>query len=206
MAESAAPGRARKLWLDGRLRWAYRAIELLDTKRRALLLEDRRLYEERQRTGATWIAAGREARIWAVRARTLSGAWTLWLASSSLQTEASITVSRVHDAGVARPGTADLRLPDLPDSVRAATGAVLDEAAEAHRRALLAAATHALAETAYQVVHRELKATERHQRAIERIRVPRLESELATLVLRLDELERQERMVSRWASLRLHPT
>ena len=63
-----------------------------------------------------------------------------------------------------------------------------------------------LAETAYQVVHRELKATERHQRAIERIRVPRLESELATLVLRLDELERQERMVSRWASLRLHPT
>jgi vacuolar-type H+-ATPase subunit D/Vma8 len=192
------------MWLEGRLRWANRAVELLDTKRRALLIEDRHLDEERQRTGATWDGAGRDARRWAVRARALSGALTLWLSSSSVDTAASISVATVHDGGVARPGAVDLHLPELPDSVRAATGAVVNEAAEAHRRAVQAAANHAVAETAYRVVHRELKETERHQRAIERIRIPALESELAKLVLRLDELERQERVVSRWASLRLH--
>lgn len=202
MAESAPPGRARKLWLEGRLRWARRAVDLLDSKRHALLIEDRRLAEARQRTATEWDVAGREARTWAVRARASSGSWAVWVASSSLEREAAITVTGVHGAGVARPGAVDLHLPDLPAAARAATGPVVDEAADAHRRALRAAAAHAAAEAAYRLVHAELKETERRQRAIERIRIPALESELARLVLRLDELELQERLLSRWASVR----
>jgi vacuolar-type H+-ATPase subunit D/Vma8 len=52
------------------------------------------------------------------------------------------------------------------------------------------------------VVNVELRATERRQRAIERHRLPALEEALARLELRLDELERDERVVARWAQQR----
>lgn len=191
------------LWLEGRLRWAHRALDLLDSKRYALLIEDRRLAEVLRHTAARWDAAGREARAWAVRARASSGAWAVWLASSSLEADAAITVTTVRKAGVAHPGDVDLRLPALPAAARVATGPVIQEAAAAARQALRAAAAHAAAEAAYRIVHTELKETERHQRAIEHLRIPALESELAELMLRLDELERQERVVGHWAAARI---
>ena len=82
--------------------------------------------------------------------------------------------------------------------VSAARGA-LRPAASAYRRALELAVSVAIAETARQHIGVELQATRRRLRGIERHRVPALEGALRTLDLQLEELEREERVVARWA-------
>jgi V/A-type H+-transporting ATPase subunit D len=66
-------------------------------------------------------------------------------------------------------------------------------------RALRAAAEHAVASAALREVESELVSTHRRLRAIERHRLPALQAQLQVLVLQLDEREREERLIARWA-------
>jgi vacuolar-type H+-ATPase subunit D/Vma8 len=54
-------------------------------------------------------------------------------------------------------------------------------------------------ETARESIGAELQATQRRLRGIERHRVRPLQDALRTLDLQLEELEREERVVARWA-------
>jgi V/A-type H+-transporting ATPase subunit D len=84
----------------------------------------------------------------------------------------------------------------------AASNAAIAPAATAHGRALRAAAEHAVASAALREVEIELASTQRRLRAIEHHRLPALQSQLHDLILRLDELEREERLIARWAMRR----
>ena len=65
-----------------------------------------------------------------------------------------------------------------------------------------AAAEHAVASAALREVEIELASTQRRLRAIEHHRLPALQTQLHDLVLRLDEFEREERLIARWAKRR----
>ncbi|MGA8296609.1 MAG: V-type ATP synthase subunit D, partial [Acidimicrobiales bacterium] len=56
--------------------------------------------------------------------------------------------------------------------------------------------------TSFRVLTAELRSTNRRLRTIEHHRIPALEDALRVLNLRLEELEREERVVSRWAMKR----
>ncbi len=200
MTERPSPSRARRLWLEERLRRARRAVDVLDRKRQVLLQEDRRLRERRERAVTAWLEADLDARRWAARARAVAGAGMISFASWQVEGRAELSASRTRTVGVDHPGEVRLELPPVSPELLAAAGPAVQAAVASHRGALEAAADCAVAESAYRSVHAELQATERRQRAIERIRIPELESELWAVGLRLDELERQERMLSRWAA------
>ena len=205
MIGQGAPGRARRLWIEAHLAQARRADDLLDRKRVVLRDADRSLAAERDRTGATWVEADRAAQEWWYRAAAVSGASNLSLVSSQCGGRADVVVSVDRTAGVDRPAAAIVALPAVAPQMLAGSSPAVRAAVHATRRAVEAAARHAVADRAYQLVHAELVLTERRQRAIERIRIPALEAELAALVLRLDELERQERIFGRWAAGRREP-
>ncbi len=200
MTARGTPGRSRRLWLESRLQRARRAVDLLDRKRQVLSVEDRRLEAAVARVAADWEAADREARRWAARAEAIGGSWTVSLVAAQVGGRADARVVRCRTAGVDHPGEVSVVLPEPPLALSAATGSLAGWAGAAHRHALERAAAFAVTEEAYRLVHRELKTTERRQRAIERIRIPELEQEWRDVVLRLDELERDERVVSRWAA------
>jgi vacuolar-type H+-ATPase subunit D/Vma8 len=132
----------------------------------------------------------------------LGGASDVALASLPVAGGAVIEVGWPHTAGVRHPEIVQCELPDLPAEYAGTVNAAVAPAAAAYRRALAAAVTHAAADASFHIVATELAATKRRHRAIERYRIPALEEELRLLALRLEELERQERIVSRWAESR----
>ena len=75
----------------------------------------------------------------------------------------------------------------------------LVEAGAAYRRAVEAAADHAAAQAAVQIIEAELAATGRRARAISDRWLPRLEAWLAAVTRELDEAEREEAFRLRWA-------
>ncbi len=115
---------------------------------------------------------------------------------------ASVDLTWRNTMGVPHPDVSRSEPAVLPAADAAAANAAVAPAAAAYRRALEAAVADAAADMSRRVVNAELRATERRQRAIERHRLPALEEDLARLELRLDELERDERVVGRWAQQR----
>ena len=98
------------------------------------------------------------------------------------------------------PGEACCALPSEPDGARSPGTAALAEATAAHRRALQAAVQHAASSAACRILETETRETRRRLHAIADRWIPRLESELWTLVERLDEAERAEAVQLRWAA------
>jgi len=202
MAERVPPGRAGRLWLQGRLAAARRSQELLERKRRLLRREQQRLSERCRASAAAWAGACPEAERWAGRAALLGGTTELELVSSGWAGRARAEVTWRDTMGVRVPDEVRVwPVEPAPIEVAAANSAV-GPAAASHRRALVAAVDHAAARRALDAVEEELQATQQRLRAIEHRRLPVLQEALRQLELRLDEIERQERVVSRWAQRR----
>lgn len=178
-------------------------MELLDRQRQLLRREQRQYAELREQTYRRWLGACSEAEAWGRRAAVLGGSRQLALSGEAVSGRAGAEVVWRNTMGVSHPGEADCTLPVLGSADSAAVNAAVRPAAAAYRRALEAGVAHAVADTSLRLLDAELRATERRLRAIERRRVPMLEDALRRLVLRLDELEREERVVTRWAHRRL---
>ncbi|HET9076087.1 MAG TPA: V-type ATP synthase subunit D [Acidimicrobiales bacterium] len=200
MVEGIPPGRAGRLWLEDRLGHARRALDLLDRKRRVLRLRVHEAARVRDRALESWRQASAEAQRAGLAARALAGTWTVRVASEPVRDRAAVAVAPGDTVGVRHPGRPSMELPQLPTAYQAACGPAVCEAAAAHRAALEAAAQLAVGERTFQLLRAELQITERRYRAVERVRLPALQRELQLLNLRLDELERQERITTRWAS------
>jgi V/A-type H+-transporting ATPase subunit D len=202
MAERVPPGRAGRLWLLGRLASARRSVDLLDRKRKLLQREDARLAGLCDETRRGWEIACVDGEKWGLRATVLGGASDVAVAAAAVAGRASVDLTWRNTMGVSHPDVSLSEPAVLPSAQAAAANAAVGPAAAAYRRALEAAVAHAAADMSRRVVNVELRATERRQRAIERHRLPALEEALARLELRLDELERDERVVARWAQQR----
>lgn len=201
MPERIPPGRAGRLWLGQRLQVTRRSAELLDRKRQLLRQELAALELRRAQTGPKWAATCAAADTWAQRAAVL-GAGDLVAVASEVAGGGRIVVTWDDALAVSRPATALATLPTPGAAALAAANAAVAPAASAHRAALEAAARHAVVVTAIRRVDEELRSTQRRLRAIEHRRLPTLEAALHDLEIRLDELEREERVVARWARAR----
>jgi len=203
MPEQVPPGRAGRLWLRGRLDSARRSMDLLDRKRQLLRRERTRLEELRDETHRRWLASCSEAEDWGLRAALLGGSEEVARSSAVVAGRGGVEVTWRNTMGVRHPDDPRCTLPELAPANSAAANSAITPAAAAYRRALEAGVAHAVADRSFTVIDAELRATERRLRAIERRRVPWLEEALRSLELRLDELEREERVVARWAQRRL---
>lgn len=205
MADRAAPSRARRLWVQERLRHARRAADLLDRKRQILRIEEETAGRARDEARMEWTRVSRLAAGRALRAEALAGTWAVQVAAHPAQGRAGIEVGAKETIGVVHPATARLDLPSATGLQRAAGGPLIAAAADAHADALRAAARLAVVESTVGRLHAERLLTERRQRAVARVRIPALESELRQLNERLEELERQDQVVIRWVSERRSP-
>ena len=201
MPERVPPGRVGRLWLLQRLDVARRGAELLDRKRQLLRREQQRLALLCEDTGREWEAACALAQQWGLRAAVLGGGAEVNLSAASVAGQARVVVTWQNTMGVRHPSEALCTLAVPEPTELAAANAAMGPAAAAYRRALEAAAAHAVAAAALHEIETELQATQRRVRAIEQHRIPQLEGALHTLMLRLEELEREERVVTRWAKL-----
>jgi vacuolar-type H+-ATPase subunit D/Vma8 len=132
----------------------------------------------------------------------LGGASDVATAAAVVAGRARVDLAWRNTMGVRHPDVSRNEPAVLPSLDAAAANAAVAPAAAAYRGALEAAVAHAAVDMSLRVVDVELRATERRQRAIERHRLPDLEEALARLELRLDEFERDERVVARWAQRR----
>ena len=187
MASQAPPGRAGRPWLLERIATATHGMDLLRQKQQLLSREQRRLARHREETRREWVSACEDAELWATRADILSGADATGIAGARTEGTAEVTISWRNTMGVLHPDEARVNAAIGPSS-------------DAHRRALEAGARHAVAERALRAIETELVSARRRLRAIERHRLPSLQSELHALELGLDEVEREERLVTRWAA------
>ena len=115
---------------------------------------------------------------------------------------AEVSVEWRNLVGVVVPATGKVDLGPSPDFIALGGGSSVALAAQAHERALVAAAAHASAKMAYDAIAAELAATTRRLRAIERRWIPQDEAELARLELRLEEVELEDVARARWAQER----
>jgi len=195
----APPGRAGRLWLLRRLEVARRGLEVLDQKRQTLLREEQRLEELLADAEAAWKLGAREAARWNGRALAVAGERRLRLAAAAAG-RCQVEVEWRNTLGTAVPAGTSVRSGAAPDFVALGGGAAVALAARAHADALRAAARYAAARAARDAVAAELAATSRRQRAIERRWIPEHEAALHTLVLALDEREREDIARARWAA------
>lgn len=199
VAEPVPPGRAGRLWLRGRLASARRSLELLDRKSQLLRRELSGLAQAREEAQRRWTTACAQAQQWGLRATALGGTSDVALAAAALGGRARVELPWRNTMGVIHPGDPRCSLPTLAPTEAAAGNAAVAPAAVAYRQALEAAVTHGATERSYRLLDAELRATERRRLAIEHHRLPALEDALRRLELRLDELEREEGVVVRWA-------
>lgn len=202
MPEQIPQGRAGRLWILGRLAMARRGAELLDRKRQLLQRELSSLALARQQTRLRWEEACTNAERWGLRSGVLGGQLDLSLVAGTVTGRAVVELEWRNSMGVRYPGSFECSFPTLDPAELAASNAAMPPAVRAYQAALEAAVAHAVAERAYLSVEQELASTRRRVRAIERHRIPALEEGLHLLELRLDELDREERVVTRWAQQR----
>jgi V/A-type H+-transporting ATPase subunit D len=199
MVEQIPPGRAGRPWLLERIAIATHGLDLLRRKQQLLSREHRRLAQLSEETLREWTVVSREADGWATRVEVISGTTAARLVGASTQGCAEVTISWRNTMGALHPDEARLDFPAL-DAMSRAVNAAVGPSRDAHERALDVAARQAVVESAVRAVETELASTRRRLRAIERHRLPWLEGELRALILALDEIEREERLVTRWAA------
>ena len=196
MALRPPPGRAGRLWLLHRLDSGQRGGDVLDQKRQALLGEEARLREEVVRAEAEWQDRAAEAAAWLRRAAVLGGERALGLACFYAGGSAEVELVWRNTLGVSHP--AEARLSAGEQSAPFLGTPALAPAAEAHRRALAAAARLGAVRASHERVAAELALTARRLRTIERRWLPEHRDALRALELRLDEEEREESARVRW--------
>lgn len=202
VAERVPAGRAGRLWLIDRLAAAQRGAELLDRKRQLLRRDHDRLLLLAERRRAELETACSEAEQWGLRAALLGGAAEIALVARSVADRGEVVVTWQNTMGAVHPEDAHCRLPVLGSIDGAASDAALAPAAAAYRQALESAAGVAVAESARDLIGAELQATQRRLRAISHHRMPALTTALRELNQQLDEREREDRVIERWARRR----
>ena len=204
MALRIPPGRGGRLWLERRLEIARRGAEVLDRRRRALLRLERGLADEVEASREEWEREAREAAVWLARAATLAGARPLRLAVLHTPAPVAARVEWQRTLGVVYPAGCTLGPAPQTDTGALGGSAAVAVAATAHRRALVAAARHAVARTAHELVTSELAAVAVRARAIERRWLPLHQQALTALELQLDETDREEAVRARRIRRRGH--
>jgi V/A-type H+-transporting ATPase subunit D len=194
------PGRSGRLWLRHRLEVARRGADLLDKKRRALLLEERRLRVLARETDAAWSEAARDAETWLSRAAVMAGESKLAMLEA-VRPSARVAIRWRSTMGVTFASEADLDLGASP-GFPAGGSAASDLALAAYRRAVGSAVKAAAARSALERVSTERAVTGRRQRAVERRWMPALEAAAARLSAALDDLEREEATRALWVRRR----
>jgi V/A-type H+/Na+-transporting ATPase subunit D len=192
-------GRAGRLRLIERLAAAERASALLDRKRRLLLLEERRFQERRLTTERRFLDACAEADQWGRRVGVLGGDEAFRLASGAIEGQTRVAVTWATTMGVAHPDRATCEFATPAPAPLVGVTAAVRPAVAKYQAALESAVDYGIVVSALQRIQVELAGTRTRQRAIERHLVPRLRRDLAALELRLDEMEREDRVASRWA-------
>ena len=199
------PGRAGRIWLERRLDVARRGADVLDQKRQTLLREQQGLTRRLAETAAEWERSATEARTWNDRALAIAGARRLRLASLHRRGPARVQIEWRKALGTSFPAEAVVSSPRPLDLVATGGGSSVALAARAHAEALAAAAAHAAARAAYEALTRELVATTRRLRAIERRWIPEHEAALHRLELVLEARELEDAVRARWALERQPP-
>jgi V/A-type H+-transporting ATPase subunit D len=195
------PGRSGRIWVGRRLALAGRGAELLDQKRRALLAEEGRLAASAAEGRERWLAAAREAGLWAARAAALGGGH-LRLLPALPAVACRLTVRWERTMGVVHPSAVEVEQEGEPALLSLGAPSPLHLAAAAHRRAVAAAAAFAAAERALDMIRAELALTARRQRVIERRWMPALRDALHDIELALDGQEREDGVRVRWLKRR----
>lgn len=195
-------GRAGRQWLIDRVAIAERGVDLLHQKQQLLQRERQRLFRLLDAAEREWRSAEADAGRWSMRASALGGPGEVALVATGVAGRARITVTWLNTMGVTHPDRAVISAPEVATSVLASANGAMAPALAAHRRALAAAASYAVVTTAVTALDAELASTRRRLRAIERHRLPELRGQLRRLAYHLDEIEREERLVSRWAAHR----
>jgi V/A-type H+-transporting ATPase subunit D len=204
VSEQIPPGRAGRLWLLDRIAAARRGADILDKKRQLLLREQQHLAGMREAAFGVWQDSCREAEEWGLRAGVLGGRAGVDLVASGTAARATADVVWHNTMGVVHPETCDVQTPGLSPEELAGSNSAMAPAAGAYSRALVAGAAYGVVDRAWRAISAEVLVTRRRLRAIERHRLPELEAALASLELRLEETEREERMVTRWAAQHRH--
>ncbi len=198
------PGRAGRLWLRRRLAVARRGHDVLEQKQQALRRQLERVEELLAEARREWEERAPEAERWWQRAAVLAGERPLELARSATRGRAEVNVAWRNALGVVYPSEATVSLP-AGEAFPAGGSSALAFAAEAHRRALEAAAQLGAAQLAHERTARELDATTQRLRALERRWIPEHERVLHQVELGLDESDREEAARVRWVIRRLEP-
>lgn len=196
------PGRAGRLWLLRRLAVARRGHDVLEHKRQALRRQLDRLDELLVDARRDWEEQAAAAELWWQRAAVLAGERPLELACASVRGRAEVRLTWHNALGVVYPSEASVSSPE-GELFPAGGSAALAFAAEAHRRALEAAAELGATQLAHERTERELRATTQRLRAIERRWIPEHERALHQVELVLDESDREEAARVRWVVRRL---
>lgn len=194
-------GRAGRLWLLRRLTVARRGRDVLEQKRRALMRQLDRLEGELAEAQRDWELEARAAEEWWQRAAVLAGERPLALACEAARGRAELQLVWRNALGVVFPAEVSVTGPET-ELFPAGGSSALILAAEAHTRALDAAARLGAAELAHRRTAAELHATTLRVRAIDRRWIPEHERALSTLELALDEGEREESVRIRWIAAR----
>ncbi len=190
------------MWLARRLAVANRGRDVLEQKHVALARELERLEGVLAEARREWDERSRQAEIWWQRAAVLAGERPLSLARTAAREPAEVTLAWRNALGVVYPAGASVSAP-AGELFPAGGSAALAYAAEAHRRALEAAAELGAADLAHERTARELRLTTQRLRALERRWIPEHERELRELQLALDENDREDAARSRWTIRRL---
>jgi V/A-type H+/Na+-transporting ATPase subunit D len=188
----APAGRAGRLWLVRRLEIARRGADVLDQKRRTLVRERERTARALANAQDAWEHASGEATRSNDRALALVGSRRLRLAAAHHDGPANAVVSWRNALGTVIPDDVRVDFGKRPNFVSLGGGSSVALAADAHRRAVAAAAAYAAARFAHEAIVTELAFTTRRLRAIERRWIPDHERALRRLDLELAELELED--------------
>ena len=149
-----------------------------------------------ERANDAWVRFANEAATWLQRSRALGATDELDVIAAHRPQPAQIVIDWQASMGITYPG--DVRCTPAAQLDLTASAA-LTPTMQAHHRALDAAATHAATYAALSRLDAELATTRRRRRAIGDRLVPRLETDLRTLELDLDEQDREEALRVRLA-------
>ena len=200
MIAEPVPTRAGRQRLLARLDLADRAAGLLRNKEEALERERVRLAGHDTRARDEWRRRSQHALEKLLRARSLGAGPELeLLIGTPVVSPAEFAPDWQTSMGITYPGDVRCEPATVPEVT--STAALLP-AAEAYRRALVAAAEHAATSAAIRRLDAELRSTRRRRRAIEERLQPALESARRSLDLRLDERDRSEAVRVRAATRR----
>ena len=197
------PGRAGQLWLRRRIAVAERGLDVLRRKQHLL-------HEERdRRAGALdagsgqWEEACAAAELWMRRALDAAGHQQMPLIAGDAE-PAAVDVAWAQVMSVHLPASVRVTVPPSLVIRTAALGgsAAFDRAAEHAAVAVQAGVTVAAATAALAALDGELASTARRIRLLQRRRLPELRTALDESTRRLEESERNDGVLARWAARR----